>query len=208
MWALGLAINFAFSFMAALGLNLQKRSIELHKGSRKPLHRQPLWVFGCCTMTCGSVFDFVAFGLAPMSLLAPLAALTLVWNMLIARWLHAEVVDRANIIATGVIFAAVYLLWMVYKTFFGPLTNEANREMKDLNGREIGILVPMAALMLLLGFAPAPFLALSERGVESILQTVEAKRLAVEAASADEVVAVEIVWPEEIATAPAVAPAE
>ncbi|KAA0162366.1 hypothetical protein FNF27_08075 [Cafeteria roenbergensis] len=120
MWALGLAINFAFSFMAALGLNLQKRSIELHKGSRKPLHRQPLWVFGCCTMTCGSVFDFVAFGLAPMSLLAPLAALTLVWNMLIARWLHAEVVDRANIIATGVIFAGVTLA-VIFSSHATPL---------------------------------------------------------------------------------------
>lgn len=120
MWALGLAINFAFSFMAALGLNLQKRSIELHKGSRKPLHRQPLWVFGCCTMTCGSVFDFVAFGLAPMSLLAPLAALTLVWNMLIARWLHAEVVDRANIVATAVIFAGVTLA-VIFSSHATPL---------------------------------------------------------------------------------------
>ena len=131
--------------------------------------------------------------------------------MILIGSFDSDVIGNPILIAvatTGVIFAAVYLLWMVYKTFFGPLTNEANREMKDLNGREIGILVPMAALMLLLGFAPAPFLALSERGVESILQTVEAKRLAVEAASADEVVAVEIVWPEEIATAPAVAPAE
>ena len=96
---------------------------------------------------------------------------------------------------------------MVYKTFFGEVTIEANREMKDLNGREIGLLLPLAALMVVLGFFPAPFLNLSERGVQSVLQTVEAKRLAVESAGGTEPVAIEIVWPEEIATAPAASPA-
>jgi len=107
MWALGLGINLLFSFMAALGLNLQKRSLALNSDSGVPLHRQPLWMCGFCTMTCGSVFDFVAFGLAPLALLAPLASLTLVWNMLIARWLHEEAVDRSNLVATGIIFLGV-----------------------------------------------------------------------------------------------------
>ena len=104
---------------------------------------------------------------------------------------------------TGVIFAAVYLLWMVYKTFFGEVTHEANAEMKDLNGREFGLLLPLAVLMVVMGFFPAPFLERSERGVQSILDTVEAKRLAVEAAAPGEAVpATEIVWPAEIVAAP------
>ncbi|MEM1055047.1 MAG: NADH-quinone oxidoreductase subunit M [Bacteroidota bacterium] len=121
--------------------------------------------------------------------------------ILIGSW-DSAVVGNPLLIAvatTGVIFAAVYLLWMVYKTFFGEVTNPANAEMKDLNGREIGLLLPLAALMIILGFFPSPFLNLSERGVQSVLQTVEAKRLAVEAAPEGEGVAIEIVWPDEIA---------
>ncbi len=87
---------------------------------------------------------------------------------------------------TGVILAAVYLLWMVYKTFFGALTNEANREMADMNGREFALMAPLAALMLILGFAPNPFLQKSENATDFLLETMETKRMAVLDAAADQ----------------------
>ena len=103
---------------------------------------------------------------------------------------------------TGVIFAAVYLLWMVYRTFFGEVTNEANLTMKDLNGREIALLLPLVALMVWMGFGPSPFLAQSEAAVESILTTSVAKAAATDAAAPDVAVVVPIQWPERVATAP------
>lgn len=103
---------------------------------------------------------------------------------------------------TGVILAAVYLLWMVYKTFFGEVTNEENRTMKDLNGREIGLLVPLAALMVLIGFWATPFLRVSEDAVRAVLQTSEAKAAATAAASGGDVVVVPLAWPERVAEAP------
>ena len=99
---------------------------------------------------------------------------------------------------TGVIFAAVYLLWMVYRTFFGEITDEANATMADLNGREIGLLLPLAALMLLLGFLPTPFLQQSEPAVRSLIETSVAKAAAVDAADGVAVV-VPVVWPESVA---------
>lgn len=120
MWFLGLAINFLFSFMAALGLNLQKKSLANHADDNVPPHRQRMWMLGFVTMTMGSVFDFVAFGLAPMSLLAPLAALTLVWNALIAGWMHGERVDRSNMLATGVIFVGVTVA-VIFSSHSTPL---------------------------------------------------------------------------------------
>jgi NADH-quinone oxidoreductase subunit M len=104
---------------------------------------------------------------------------------------------------TGVIFAAVYLLWMVYRTFFGEITDPANAEMKDLNGREIGLLMPLVVLMIWLGMGPAPFLAQSERAVQSLLDTAQAKIAAVEAAAPGEAVTVEVAWPAEVAMQPA-----
>lgn len=85
----------------------------------------------------------------------------------------------------GVILAAVYLLWMLYRTFFGPIRVEANRGMKDLNLREVALLVPLVVLMFVLGFAPNPFLEKSEPATTFLLETIEAKRAAVlEAANA------------------------
>jgi len=76
---------------------------------------------------------------------------------------------------TGVILAAVYLLWMVYRTFWGTLDKTENETMNDLNGREVGLLVPLALLMIVLGFSPSPFLEKSEPAVRDLLETVEHK---------------------------------
>ncbi len=66
-----------------------------------------LWVIGFSFSVFGSVLDFVAFGMAPMSLLAPLAALTLVWNLLIAPRFNGERVTREALVATVIICAGV-----------------------------------------------------------------------------------------------------
>jgi NADH-quinone oxidoreductase subunit M len=57
----------------------------------------------------------------------------------------------------GVIFAAYYLLPMVGKIVWNPLT-EANRTLRDLTPRELSILVPLVALLVTIGVYPQPFL--------------------------------------------------
>jgi NADH-quinone oxidoreductase subunit M len=82
---------------------------------------------------------------------------------------------------SGVILAAVYLLWMVYRTFFGTITRSENRDMRDLNLREIALLVPLALLMVVLGVAPAKFLEKSELTTQFLLDTVQTKQAALNA---------------------------
>lgn len=60
--------------------------------------------------------------------------------------------------ATGVIVAAVYLLWMFRRVMFGELDKEENRKLVDLNGKEIGLLMPLIALMFIMGLWANPFL--------------------------------------------------
>ena len=79
---------------------------------------------------------------------------------------------------TGVILAAVYLLWMLYRAFFGPITKEENRTMADLNGREVAVLAPLAVLMIIMGVMPQPFLNLSEPATAQLLDTINQKRIA------------------------------
>ena len=70
--------------------------------------------------------------------------------------------------ATGVIWAAVYMLWMLQRVLFGRVTNPANRRLADLGWREIGLLLPLLALMLYMGAYPRPFLDRSRASVEQV----------------------------------------
>ena len=56
--------------------------------------------------------------------------------------------------ATGVIWAAVYMLWMLQRVVFGKVTNPENAKLPDLNAREIGLMLPLLVLMLFMGVYP------------------------------------------------------
>ena len=99
-----------------------------------------------------------------------------------------------GIATTGVILAAVYLLWLLYNVFFGPVTDPHVAEMKDLNRRETLALLPLAVLMVVMGFFPASFLEKSAPAARHLLETVQAKHAAALAAV-------------PLATAPGVTPA-
>lgn len=73
---------------------------------------------------------------------------------------------------TGVIFAAVYLLWMIQRVFFGKITNAKNKSLTDLSWREIGLLSPLLFLMLYMGVYPTPFLNKSRETVVAIQERV------------------------------------
>jgi NADH-quinone oxidoreductase subunit M len=70
--------------------------------------------------------------------------------------------------ATGVIWAAVYMLWMLQRVVFGPITNPENEGLLDLNKRELGLLAPLLVLMLFMGVYPRVFLDRSQPSVEVI----------------------------------------
>lgn len=63
-----------------------------------------------------------------------------------------------TIIATlGVILAAVYLLYMFRRMFYGPVTHAENRSLRDLNLRELVAITPLAVLTLVIGLFPSLF---------------------------------------------------
>jgi NADH-quinone oxidoreductase subunit M len=60
--------------------------------------------------------------------------------------------------ALGVILGAVYMLWAYQRMWQGELTNEENRAINDLDGREWAIVVPLLAAIIALGLFPRPLL--------------------------------------------------
>ncbi len=82
----------------------------------------------------------------------------------------------AIIAASGVIFAAVYMLWMFQRVNFGKLDNPENQVLKDLNWREITVLVPIIVFCFWIGIYPQTFLGKTEATVEKLLKDVQVKK--------------------------------
>jgi len=85
----------------------------------------------------------------------------------------------AVLAATGVILAAVYMLWMYQRVMFGPLEKEENKAMLDLNAREVGLLMPLVIFMIWIGIRPVDFTVYSEGWTESFITATESKSVAV-----------------------------
>jgi NADH-quinone oxidoreductase subunit M len=80
----------------------------------------------------------------------------------------------AVISATGVIFAATYLLWALQRILFNPLDKAENADIPDINRRELALLVPLIAVIIWLGIYPAPVLRRMEGSAQTFLNRVEA----------------------------------
>ncbi|MBL0224256.1 MAG: NADH-quinone oxidoreductase subunit M [Geobacteraceae bacterium] len=78
-----------------------------------------------------------------------------------------------TIIATsGVILSAVYMLWMFQRVMFGELDNPKNQKLKDLNAREIGIMVPLIVMIFVMGIYPKPFIDKMDPAVKKLVSQV------------------------------------
>lgn len=75
----------------------------------------------------------------------------------------------AGLAAVGVILAAVYILYMFQKLFLGPVTNKKNEGLKDLNLRELAIIVPLLVLIFWIGLYPKPFFDLMGPTVDNLV---------------------------------------
>jgi NADH-quinone oxidoreductase subunit M len=70
---------------------------------------------------------------------------------------------------TAVVLGAAYMLWMVQKVFFGPVTHRENALLSDMSRRELFSAIPFAVLVLVMGLRPQPILDLLNRSSERYL---------------------------------------
>ena len=80
--------------------------------------------------------------------------------------------------AIGVILGAIYMLWMFRRVFFGPMTHPENQKLTDLNRRELLILAPVIALIIIMGIYPQPFLSRMKPSVDVTLQRIRGSQTA------------------------------
>jgi NADH-quinone oxidoreductase subunit M len=84
------------------------------------------------------------------------------------RTLHMNPRVVTMLAGTGVIWAAVYMLWMLQRVLFGRVRHGANARLRDLNARELGLLLPLVALMIFMGVYPDAFLRRSQGAVAQV----------------------------------------
>jgi NADH-quinone oxidoreductase subunit M len=110
---------------------------------------------------------FLISGLATLSLpgLSPFISefLVIVGAFVYSPWAAAFAV-------TGIVLAALYILVMYQRMMTGPGADElASSPISDLNVRELVSVVPVVALIVLLGFFPKPLLDMLNPGVQHSL---------------------------------------
>ncbi len=84
----------------------------------------------------------------------------------------------------GAVLAALYLLWAYQRMFHGPLEGVDNQTTPDLEVREVAVLAPIVALIVVIGLYPKPLFDLVEPSVGRVLVEVGVGELPVEPAAA------------------------
>jgi NADH-quinone oxidoreductase subunit M len=84
----------------------------------------------------------------------------------------------AIIATSGVILAAVYMLWMYQRVMLGEIDKQENRMLKDIDGREVATLLPIALFVVWIGIYPATFLDKTQQSAKDLLEQVESGRAA------------------------------
>jgi NADH-quinone oxidoreductase subunit M len=91
----------------------------------------------------------------------------------------------ATVAATGVIFGAVYLLWMFQRVMFGPLKNPKNENLKDLNLREVAYMMPLVIMGFVMGLFPHLFLDKMHTSVDNFMDRMKPAIMAKAAAGTE-----------------------
>ena len=67
------------------------------------------------------------------------------------------------------------MLTLYKRSFFGELTNEKNRTLKDLTNQEMSALAPLVLLVVFLGVYPKPVLDPIDNSVKQMIVNMEKK---------------------------------
>ncbi|TFK30439.1 hypothetical protein FA15DRAFT_690183 [Coprinopsis marcescibilis] len=127
----GIIIGLLASFVQSLGLTIQRKSHvidqSLPEHRRRVEHRRPLWLLGFTIFISSNVLgSLVQIASLPVVVLAPLGAVSLLWNAFFARLILGDVFSPWMILGTILIAGGAVLI-----AVFG-IVPEPTRSLEDL----------------------------------------------------------------------------
>jgi NADH-quinone oxidoreductase subunit M len=84
----------------------------------------------------------------------------------------------AVLASTGIVLGAVYMLWLYQRVFWGEVDREENKNLVDLNRRELATVVPLVVLCFWIGLYPKPFLEFLEKPMTAIAHKIQPQKFA------------------------------
>jgi NADH-quinone oxidoreductase subunit M len=75
----------------------------------------------------------------------------------------------------GVILGALYMLGVVQKMFFGPVTKKENQNLPDINGRELVAVAPLVIMVFVIGLFPNIFLSQMKQACARVQSDLEGR---------------------------------
>jgi NADH-quinone oxidoreductase subunit M len=87
--------------------------------------------------------------------------------------LYAVSTWAAVVATTGIILGAAYMLYLYWRICYGKLVHADAAAMKDLSGREMWLLAPIAAVVFWMGVYPESFLRPMRADVGRLLERIE-----------------------------------
>ncbi|KAJ6509529.1 hypothetical protein C8R47DRAFT_1099049 [Mycena vitilis] len=129
--ALGISIGLLASFIQSLGLTIQRKSHVLNESlpehEQRVEHRRPLWLLGFAIFISSNIVgSLVQIASLPVVILAPLGAVSLLWNAFFARLLLGDVFSPWMVLGTLFIAGGAILI-----AIFG-IVPEPTRSLEDL----------------------------------------------------------------------------
>ncbi|KXN90019.1 hypothetical protein AN958_05024 [Leucoagaricus sp. SymC.cos] len=111
----GIVIGLLASFIQSLGLTIQRKSHvinqSLPKHDQRVEHRRPLWLLGFAIFILSNLIgSLVQIASLPVVILAPLGAVSLLWNAFFARLMLGDVFSPWMIIGTILIAGGAVLI--------------------------------------------------------------------------------------------------
>ncbi|KAJ7900340.1 hypothetical protein B0H14DRAFT_2673272 [Mycena olivaceomarginata] len=129
--ALGISIGLLASFIQSLGLTIQRKSHVLNESlpenEQRVEHRRPLWLLGFAIFISSNIIgSLVQIASLPVVILAPLGAVSLLWNAFFARLLLGDAFSPWMVLGTLLIAGGAILI-----AIFG-IVPEPTRSLEDL----------------------------------------------------------------------------
>ncbi|KAE9408081.1 hypothetical protein BT96DRAFT_873670 [Gymnopus androsaceus JB14] len=128
---LGIFIGLVASFVQSLGLTIQRKSHVLNQSlpehEQRLEYRRPLWIIGFSIFISSNILgSLVQIASLPVVILAPLGAVSLLWNAFFAKLILGDVFSSWMILATLLIAGGAVLI-----AIFG-IVPEPTRSLEDL----------------------------------------------------------------------------
>ena len=73
----------------------------------------------------------------------------------------------------GIVLGAAYLLWLFQRVMLGPIKNPKNETLKDMNAREILVMLPLIAGCFWIGLYPKPYFEILDAPTNKLVERLD-----------------------------------